>query len=512
MTAKVAGVAPVAGARSDAETVAKNSTTLLLRQAVLWGLNSILVLFLPRYLGAEGLGQVQFAISFAALFEVGITLGARQFLIKEIARDKSKSAYYLGTAIGTRVLTTTVVLLVILAVAQATVSSSTARAVVFVAAGTMVVTAFSRLLTGVLHGHEDMKSPAVSEVAGKLIVLVAAIPVLITGRGVVAYALVLLGGTLVNAALNLRAVRKVTPLRVDFNWLRARELVIGGLPFLFMAFVLEIYNHVDVVILRAFTTDTETGWYAAALQFYRAAEMFPLALTTALLPTLARLHAQGTPALAGIARKSIAISGLVVIPVALGLSFLSKDLISFLPYPATFDNSAVLLSILALTIPMTTFLTVLGTVAVAVDRQKVWAYALLFTLLLDIVLNMVFVPYFARVHGNGGIGAAITTLAAEAVMVIIGVRLLPRGVLDRALGVTFLKITVAAGAMVGAGFLASWLGTGVPLVIAFGAATYLATVLLTKAVTADDVSFLKDKLSGRFTRRRSAPPGRDDTP
>ncbi len=54
--------------RQDSQIIVSNSLTLLLRRLVLWGLNGVLILFLPRYLGDHGLGQLSFAQSFSYLF------------------------------------------------------------------------------------------------------------------------------------------------------------------------------------------------------------------------------------------------------------------------------------------------------------------------------------------------------------------------------------------------------------------------------------------------------------
>ena len=52
----------------DSHILATNSLILLSRRMMLWVFSGVMILFLPRYLGAEGLGQLAFAISFVGLF------------------------------------------------------------------------------------------------------------------------------------------------------------------------------------------------------------------------------------------------------------------------------------------------------------------------------------------------------------------------------------------------------------------------------------------------------------
>lgn len=491
----------------DYQVAVSNSVTLILRQGALWTLNGVLVLFLPRYLGDEGLGQLQFGLSFSALFAVIVALGLRQYLTKEVARDHSRSPEMLGTAIALRILASLVAYAAVIGVIQLTGYSGIARRVVYLTAAAMVVVSFARLMAAFLHGYEDMASPALGEIAGKVVVVVVGIAVLVSGRGVVAYSAVLLGGAFMHLAANAAFLQRRTPLRVNFDRASAVTMVKGGLPFILMVLILEIYNHADVVILRALTTDRVVGWYAGALQFYRTAEMFPEALTTALLPTLARIHISGSLAGNTIARRAILAVAIVVMPASLALSFLAPQVIALLPYPESFSNSVPVLTLLALTIPATSFLMLIGMVVIAVDRQKAWAIALGATLVLDIVLDLVTIPLSQRWFGNGGIGAASTTLFAELLMVGVGIYLLPRGVIDRSLGRGLVRTLLAGLAMLAVGYGAIVAGIHPVVATIFGVAAFTAIVAATRTVTIADFRYVINIARARALVRGTAPAG-----
>ena len=153
-----------------------------------------------------------------------------------------------------------------------------------------------------------------------------------------------------------------------------------------------------------------------------------------------------------------------------------------------------------MTIPITTFLVILGTIAVAVDRQKAYAIGLLATVVLNIVLNVLAAPYFQSHYGNGGIGVALTTLVSEAFMVSIGVWLMPRGVIDRAMAMTILKVGVASGAMALV-LLVKNLGVDPILAVIGGAVTYGVLVLVTGAVTMEDLRFVRSLVVRKLRRR-----------
>lgn len=488
---------PTTAPDRDSQRVLSNSLVVLTRQVFLWGLNSVLVLFLPRYLGAEGMGQLSFVLSFTALVAVGITLGFGKFITKAVARDSSIAEQYFGAAMALRVLLTIIGVAVTVIIVEAIGYEPDLKLVLYIGTASMVAGTFAKSAIGFLWGFEDMKSPARAEVAAKFLGVAAGIPVLILTSSVVAYVVVLLGANLLQFVLANYYLQKRVKLRISFNVPLMKTIVTGGMPFVMMVVILEMYANADVIILRAYTSDAVTGWYGAALQFYQSAQLFPLAITTALLPTLSRLHKSDITVLANIARKSIAINAAVIVPASLALALLSKQIIDFLPYPAEFDNSVLTLSILAMTIPITAFLSVLGTIAISVDKQRAMAWALAGTLLLDIVLNIIFIPFFQDRYGNGGIGAGLTSLVAEVVMVVIAVKLVPSDLFDRGTRLMVGKILVAAAALTGIGLLSYPTGINPIVTVILGCLVYLGLIFGMKIYTVNEVRSLVNTVLGR---------------
>ena len=99
----MAEIARTQRASRDTQILVNNGIILLSRRLLLWVFSGVLVLFLPKYLGDQGLGQLAFAQSIAALFTTFLALGLSEFLIKEFARNNSLIKTHLTSAIGLRV-------------------------------------------------------------------------------------------------------------------------------------------------------------------------------------------------------------------------------------------------------------------------------------------------------------------------------------------------------------------------------------------------------------------------
>lgn len=70
--------------------VVRNLATLYGAQLVTGVLSLVPIVFLPRYLGAAGMGQLTFAKSFAELFGALMITGTTVYIVREIACDHTR--------------------------------------------------------------------------------------------------------------------------------------------------------------------------------------------------------------------------------------------------------------------------------------------------------------------------------------------------------------------------------------------------------------------------------------
>ncbi len=89
---------------------------------------------------------------------------------------------------------------------------------------------------------------------------------------------------------------------------------------------------------------------------------------------------------------------------------------------------------------------VLGPPISAAGRQWRWCGAQSLCLVVSALLDPMLIPWAQRAYGNGSLGVSIAIGVAEIAMVTCGLLILPRGVLNRALGRTWLRCVAAAGA------------------------------------------------------------------
>jgi len=86
--------------RSIKQTVFKNTFWLVMAEVIQGGIVFVITIWLARHFGPAIYGKFAFALSFVMLFSVLADFGFGTLTVREIARDKSKTAQYIDNIIA----------------------------------------------------------------------------------------------------------------------------------------------------------------------------------------------------------------------------------------------------------------------------------------------------------------------------------------------------------------------------------------------------------------------------
>jgi Na+-driven multidrug efflux pump len=143
----------------------------------------------------------------------------------------------------------------------------------------------------------------------------------------------------------------------------------------------------------------------------------------------------------------------------------------------------------------------LFTAVLASGRKRATNFVQALCVLVSLVLDPVLVPWFQNRSGNGGIGLCLAAGISEALVVICGIALTPRGVFDRRLVRSLMLSLMSGGVMALVAHLLR------PYVSPFAsapaaAAAYAGTLWVSGALDEDQMAHLKAVLGKRFSRAR----------
>jgi O-antigen/teichoic acid export membrane protein len=263
-----------------------------------------------------------------------------------------------------------------------------------------------------------------------------------------------------------------------------RLLLIGGLPFFVWQAALVVYGQVDSVLLSYLTNYAVVGWYVAAYRVVTVPIFVPTVLMTVAFPALSA--AAGDPArFNGILRRAVQVVLLATMPMALGIVLLPDRIVQALHWSAPFQNSILPIMLLAPSFPLIAVDMMVGTALGALDRQRQWAMTAVAAAVLNPSLNLILIPYTQHRFGNGAIGASVVTTTTELFMMVVGLWLLPRGVLGRQTAGWALRCLGAC--LVMAVVVVLLRGANLLVPVGAGAVTYVAASLLLGTLSLRDV-------------------------
>jgi len=485
--------------------IRRNIFWLLVSQAATWIATLATLLVVPNKLGSTDFGTYGFAAGFVQFFTLFAGLGTSVYISRAVARDHSLVGSYVWNATVLKVALWVVVSAAAMALGYGLGNRGQTLAIIAISCVGMLPFLLTEVFTGALAGMQKMAKPAMWVVVQVYYQTAFGILVLVLGWGVVAYTIVMTSGILIPAVATAVMVRPYVRGHRVLDWKVWRLLVVGGVPLLALAFLNLIYGTVDIPILHSIVGSDPVGWYAVALRWVGIPVFITTAVVAAYFPAFSQHGNPLTHEFAPLVNRAVRIVLLVNAPAAIGLFFVAPDLIHLF-YGHGYDNSIVLVQILAVGIPIMGMDTVLATALVACDRVSRYLWIAVGAAILNPILCVIAVNVSDSRWQNGAIGASVVTVATEVWVMIGALVLRAPGVIDRAETGRIARIALACAAMVPVLLLASGLPLAVQVIL--GAITYALATLLFGGVSLGEIREIVTQVIS--SRRGGGPPAAGD--
>jgi O-antigen/teichoic acid export membrane protein len=285
----------------------------------------------------------------------------------------------------------------------------------------------------------------------------------------------------------LLRVLNIARLRWRFEPALIRQWFWMGLPFAVTFVLTTLYWKLDVPLLKVFRSSAEVGWYSFAYKPFEALLFVPLTMLGVVLPVMAVYQRDSVDRLRTAVTMLFKALLLVGWPVSVGVVVLAYPLAGL--WSGFFPRSIPALQILGLAYVFAFVSnTFIGALTV-LDRQAAYARAAGASLVVNLILNLILIPPF------GYIAASWTTVITEVFLVATGWWLTARYLGNLNLAAASWR-PLLAGALMGAVLipLRNVHGDAVLLVVLLGIAVYAAAVVLVRAVTPDELRFMRAAL------------------
>ncbi|MFC1925768.1 flippase [Chloroflexota bacterium] len=386
----------------------RNLSWLVVAELAARGASFVAIILIARSLGKEQLGIYSFVMSLVFIFAALADLGISPIAIRELSRNKKKVSTYLSCGITLKLFLGIIACTLILLTGKISGKSDDVLVLLTMASIWMIADSLSIFLGSIFQAFEDMRYVAFIRIIEKSTLLMALGAVFIIGLTLkIVLAVYLLSGLLgLCIAIYIawrRYNRFVLAVDLGFSKKLLKESFFLGLS----SFAFLIYNRIDIVMLSLIKDDEAAGIYSAYYNLFLLAGLVPILATAAVFPSFSNLYITAREKLRQDYVKGLKIllilAILLVVPIVIAGNWLLDIL-----YGSEYVEAVTGLRILILTALFSFPAHLLSRLLIIAGRQKWVFWITAIAALLNIVLNIILIPFF------GYIGASIA-------MVITGI-------------------------------------------------------------------------------------------
>lgn len=382
------------------QTIFKNTFWLWVAEVTDKGVAFLIAILLARHFGAVAYGQWAFAISFVSLFTILADFGFGALVIREIAKDKSKSAQYLDNMLFMKVILGIITLGLIFFTVRFFGKGSEILKLVYLLGLYIIITTFTTFFRSIFEANEKMQYETACRVIQSFLLL-GLVFFFVWGKYPIffisiAYLLATIAGSIISVAVIWRYFSKFFK---KINIKICKEILIEAWPFAFGGLFAVIYGQVDTIILSTMKTDLVVGWYNAASTPISGLLLIPGLLMTAIYPKLSNSFSNSKPLFIKLYKNSLKYVFLLSIILFPILFIFAKPIIVLL-YGASYTKAVVIFRILLWSGFFVFFSYVLSYTLYAMGKQMAYTNIMLICLLLNFILNLILIPKYSYIGAS----------------------------------------------------------------------------------------------------------------
>lgn len=359
---------------------------------------TITFILVARLLTTEATGSYKLAITYTSILLTLSLWGLDQLLVRDVAKDRSLVGAYLGNFLLLRLLLATAVWLGLSLLLPLFPYEPQTKQFILVMTATIIPTSLSNLYQSVWAAFEDMKAYTVVLLLFSVVRVVAGTAVLLKDSALMPIAFVFLLVSIAELLTNAWITHRRPEVRSaawKLDWKFARHSLRTALPLIAVSFILVVEYQFDDVILSLFWPEEVVGVYGAAAMIFTLLLFLPRSFQLAVFPIISRAYHSQTN-LAAVYSQSLKFLVIVSLPLALGVSVFSAQIINLI-FGAAYADAAPVLTILvwaffisALNVPNSRLL-------ISANKQRMVALFAILSMVANLLLSLWLVPRWGSI-------------------------------------------------------------------------------------------------------------------
>lgn len=375
--------------------------------------------YISRILQSDGVGIYSYTYSIAYAFSLFAALGINTYGLREIGyyqEDiKARSKIFFELVIF-RIVTTMIVAIIYLGVCFLYKEYST-----YLFLQVFVILAVALDISWYFQGIENFKTVVLRNAIVRIITVIFIFAFVKSKEDIWVYILLNSLSLIIGNIFFFVGIRKTIIIK-GIGQLNVFRHLKGAVEFFIPLIAVELYSHLDKIMLGAMITDKiESGYYEQAKKVVDIVISFVTSLNTVLLPRISNLYAkQDDASILNCYKNSFRMTILFLIPISVGLFAVSDNFVVWF-FGDGYSDVSILLKLSSILIIFMCIGNFVGTQYLApTGNQNKMTVVYLVSAVANIILNALLIPrFYAR-------GAMIASIAAEFVSCTIQVYLIKK--------------------------------------------------------------------------------------
>lgn len=362
-------------------------------------------IFIARRLGPENLGQLNYAISFVAIFGFIASLGIDNVLFRDLIKNPEKKKEILGSAITIKLFGGIASAIIAVLFAIYFTKSDVSKFLIAILSGTLVINAF-QIINYEFQARVKSKYPSIIALLVTLILNILKVLVILAGKGVIYLAFILLLESILYALFYWFTYEKKIEGKL-FEWRFDKNIAISLLkdswPLIFTSAFALVYSRIDQVLIKNMISAEAVGIYSAAVAIAEIWYFIPNIIVSSLFPAIINAKITSKEIYSSRLKKLTLLLILLSVLVAIPTTIFAPLIIKII-YGSAFISGAIILKIYVWAC-IGTFLGILTTnYLIAENKRGILIFSMFIPMIVNLILNLLFIPRY------GIVGSAYATL------------------------------------------------------------------------------------------------------
>jgi O-antigen/teichoic acid export membrane protein len=383
----------------------RNTGWLFASRILCMGISFLTTAFVARKLGPGNFGQLSYALSFVSIFSVLATLGVDTILYRDLIKNPDKKKEYLGSALIIKLLAGFFTAILVSISAFFFAENDVSKTLILILSGTFIFNAF-QIINYEFQARAKSKYPSIISFLVTLILNILKILVILSGKGVIYLAFILLLESILYAIFYWFIYEKKIEGKI-FEWKFDKSIAITLLkdswPLIFTSAFVLVYSRIDQIFIKSMMGAHSVGIYGSAVNIAEVWYFIPGIIVFSLFPAIVNAKKTSKELYHARLKKLSIILAVLAIAIALPVTILAPLIIKII-YGTAFMEGVIILQIYVWA-NVGTFLGVLtDNYLIAENYKNILLFRSLIPMIVNIILNIIWIPKY------GIVGSAYATL------------------------------------------------------------------------------------------------------